>query len=500
MTTRAALMPRVSSEMQAADERLSKAAQRREMRAYCERQGWQVVAEYEAETFESGWTHDISKRPVLSSALADAEAGKYDVLLVHESSRFARNVELAQMVRRRLRAAGVRLVDIGAPGIDDRTAEGKMFITVQDGMNEYWSDKISEHTKKAKREAFERGLHLGDPPFGYRRVTPSLPLEQVPNEIEAIRDGYRDYITGATYTEIAAKWNAAGLKPRSKQGHTRFTVPAMQTIFENDFYAGYIWHKSQRRVGAHEPAISEETWQAAQSRVRRQPGRMRTLRLLSGIATCMACEGPVWVTSHGRSTSRAYYYREASHERGRSCANERTMWRASAVEEEIDRIIAAMNRGRAWYERVDRDARRLPVVDSRELRERLQAEQARVTTAYLEEAISEREWRARKEDIKTRLARLPGEQPARVLFAGERLTSMGQAWGIMSVEARREACRIVFERVLVDTRAHRVAVTPWNDFEPAFAARRAEVCGLGPPGFEPVPLTSMYSAADLGAA
>lgn len=97
----------------------------------------------------------------------------------------------------------------------------------------------------------------------------------VPEEAAAIAEAVRDYAAGAGYTEIARRWNAQGLRPHSRQGHTTFTVSAVQSIIENDFYTGLVHHKGERRRGAHEPIITEGLWLAAQQRVRRQPSHAR---------------------------------------------------------------------------------------------------------------------------------------------------------------------------------------------------------------------------------
>ncbi len=481
---RVALLARVSKDEKGEGSVLSLPAQLRAMRARCQREGWQIVAEYTAPG-ESAYTADLRRRPVLLEAVVAAEAGAFDLLMTHESSRFARNALLALEVQGRLTRAGVHLLDDAARRLEPATAESGFRDTINFGVNEYWSAKMGEHIRKVKRELFEMGLHLGDPPFGYARTGPREPLAVVPDEAAAVREGFRDYVAGASYTEIAAQWNARGLRTRSKQGHTQFTVPAMQTIFENDFYAGFVRHHAERRVGAHEALISEDLWLAAQSRVNRRGSRARHRRALSGVASCVECGGPVWLTSHGKKGHTIYYYREASKERGRACVNSGSMWRADEVEEGLDRVMVTMGADAAWLKRVERASRKAPVADSGE-RERLQAERRRATNAYMAAALAEEEWRSRLAVIDGRLSRLAPVMPGGVVFAGERLASVSQLWGVMDVDDRREACRILFEAVSLDTRGHGLWLRPWPEFEPYFTARRdAVVSLLGPPGFEP---------------
>ncbi len=166
------------------------------------------------------------------------------------------------------------------------------------------------------------------------------------------------------------------------------------------------------------------------------------------------------------------------------------MWRCEEAEAEVDGIIQGMALDYGWLAEVDREARRMPKVDDGERRE-LEARRRRVTTAYLENALSEQEWRFELQAIDDRLARLPTGSPDAIRFAGERLASFGQLWVGMTTAEQREACRILFERVGTDTRRKRLWVHPWPEFQPLFAMRR-EMCrrsvcvGMVPPaGLEP---------------
>src|SRR5688500_3929753 len=91
-TQRAALYYRVSSEEQV--EGYSLDAQQRAARAYCESHGWSVAHEYRDEG-RSARTDDLRKRPAFAAMLADADAGLFDVVVVHKLDRFARNRRIA---------------------------------------------------------------------------------------------------------------------------------------------------------------------------------------------------------------------------------------------------------------------------------------------------------------------------------------------------------------------------------------------------------------------
>ncbi len=476
---RAALLLRVSDPSQASRDRLSLDAQRRVLRERCEREGWVVVREYVG-AGESAFTNDMRKRESIRELTRDASQGLFDVLLVHDLSRFARDEELGFAVFNLLAGHGVELVN-ASNDVDYRTPEGRMMLSIDLGLNSYWSRKMSFHIRKSKRERFELGLHVGDAPFGYRRgLTTKDPLVPVPAEAAAIAEAFRDYAAGAGYTEIARRWNAMGLRPRSKRGNVLFTASAVQSIIENDFYAGFVRYKGERKRGAHQPIVSEELYLAAQARVSRRVSRARSPRMLAGIARCVECGGPIWQSRAGHGHG-YWYYRESSRVRGTPCPNAGRMWRCEEAEEEVSRIVRAMALEPRWLEWVDREARRLDErEDENAERVALEARKSRVTKAYVNGALSEREWQAQLRAIEDRLAKLrPTRRPA-VSLAQERLASIGQLWDGMTAEERREACRILFEAVSLDTARRRLWVRPWPEFEPLFTLRRT-LCESGTP-------------------
>jgi DNA invertase Pin-like site-specific DNA recombinase len=351
---RCALLARVSKPDQALDENKSLDGQLRTMRERAEREGWSVVREYVAPG-ESAYTAKLEKRRIVAQAVRDAEHGEFDILVVHESSRIARNALVDRQIRDRLEACGVELVDLANP-MSRKTAVGKFMVGFQAQANEYWSDMISEHAKKAYDEPFARGLHCGAAPFGYERgATTNDPVVVVASEAAAIVKGFDDYIGGKGFTEIMHEWNAQGFRPHSKHGHTRFNISGVQRVLGNDFYAGYVRHAGERRKGCHQPIISEVTWQRSQTRVqRRSKASLGGGGLVTGVISCAACGGPVWTTA--ASGGRYRYYREAAVSQNRECVVAGELWRVDEVDPQIEAVVLSMAAGDEWLKLVDDEA------------------------------------------------------------------------------------------------------------------------------------------------
>ncbi|NJD64191.1 MAG: hypothetical protein FIB00_02915 [Chloroflexi bacterium] len=249
-------------------------------------------------------------------------------------------------------------------------------------------------------------------------------------------------------------------------------------MLQNEFYAGYIHRRGERRRGAHEPIVSEELWLRVQERIGRgyAAPRSRSPRALSGIAVCAECQGPLWLTTSGNPRYphlRRAYYRETSKIRQRPCSKRRTSWRAEAAEEEVASVIRAMAFDREWCARIDREARRLPQGDAYAAeRTELVGSRRRATRAYVAGDLEEAEWNRIKTAIDARLAAIPAPLPGGVLFGLERLIEVGRVWDGMAQEEQREGVRLVFERVELDTANKLIWLKPWPEFDSLFRHRR----------------------------
>jgi site-specific DNA recombinase len=116
---------RVSSEEQV--EGFSLDAQNRAVDFYCRDHGYQVVARY-CDEGKSARTDDLAKRPDFRRMLADAEAGRFDVLIVHKLDCFARNLRVILETLDRLDKANVGFIYI-SENMDFSTPMGRMVLS-----------------------------------------------------------------------------------------------------------------------------------------------------------------------------------------------------------------------------------------------------------------------------------------------------------------------------------------------------------------------------------
>jgi DNA invertase Pin-like site-specific DNA recombinase len=110
---------------------------------------------------------DAAKRPQFQRMVRDAEAGEFDVLLVRETSRFARNWRQAGGYEDRLHEAGVVVAYIYEGRLSTDRA-GQLQLVVNHAINEEYREKLADNVQRGYRvKRFEAGKFSGTPPIGY---------------------------------------------------------------------------------------------------------------------------------------------------------------------------------------------------------------------------------------------------------------------------------------------------------------------------------------------
>ena len=176
---RAFAWARVSTDMQE-EKGLSLPEQLREIRAYAEKNGIEIVAEFsEAASAFQKKALRVEFQRMLEKARLDNEVS---AIIVHDLSRFGRDSLEAQINRRDLSNAGVKVISISDPNVDPESVAGVYMEHILLAKNEAYSREIAFHTKKGCRANIqtrdaETGWcykNGGQPLWGYK----SLRLER----------------------------------------------------------------------------------------------------------------------------------------------------------------------------------------------------------------------------------------------------------------------------------------------------------------------------------
>jgi DNA invertase Pin-like site-specific DNA recombinase len=309
-TLRAALYERVSSEEQV--EGYSLDAQDRAGRLYCEAQGWEVIDVYRDEG-KSARTDDLSKRPAFQQLLADAEAGLFDVIVVHKLDRFSRNLRLTLETLDRLEKANVGFVSINE-NMDFATPMGRVVLSTMGSLAQFYSDNLASETKKGKAERKAQGLYNGLLPFGLKKSGQGIPIPD-PDTYPGLLLAFRLAAEGTSDREVAEALNAAGYRTTGNRGPNLFTKDTVCRMLKNRFYLGELPDgKGGWMPGVHEQVLDEELFERAQlareanmtnaAKVNRRHRRYS----LSGLAVCGLCGGRLHFHTQREGRARVYCY------------------------------------------------------------------------------------------------------------------------------------------------------------------------------------------------
>ena len=330
--TRAALYLRVSTVRQAEVD-LSIPDQLSQTKAYCERHGWRVVAEYA----EPGASAMDDNRPEFQKMIERAcdEDRPIDVIVVHSFSRFFRDAFGLEMYVRKLAKHNVKLVSITQElGDDPAQVMMRQVIALFD---EYQSRENGKHVLRAMKENARQGFYNGSRlPLGYtlsegekrgHRVKKKLIVDPV--EAETVKLIFRLYLEGEGergpmgVKAVTKALNEKGLRTRLG---ARYGVASVHKILSNPVYIGsWRFNRRDAKTGREKasseiievsvPAIIEA---AVFDKVQKSlKGRQPTMTpprfvngpiLLSGLAHCATCGGPMTLRTGTSKTGKIHRY------------------------------------------------------------------------------------------------------------------------------------------------------------------------------------------------
>lgn len=150
---RAALYARVSTTGHGQDTGL----QLDELRQVAAQRSWAT-----SEFVDEGVSGSKDRRPALDRLMADARAGKLDIVAVWRFDRFARDTRHLLTAMDEFRQLGVHFVSLREQ-VDTSTPMGKAMFTIISAIGELEKDLIRERVVAGVRRAQAAGKHCGRP-------------------------------------------------------------------------------------------------------------------------------------------------------------------------------------------------------------------------------------------------------------------------------------------------------------------------------------------------
>lgn len=260
---------------------LSPESQLSEIQAYCIREGILLAKEYIFIEQDGKSGRKSQNRDAFQTMIATAKQTPrpFDVLLLWEFSRFARNQDESTFYKSILRKKlGIDVISVKEPiphGMYGRLIE--MIIEWQD---EFYSVNLSTEVTRSMKLKATKGQYNGKVPLGYYKPPKETPVI-VPEEAHIVRTAFDLYASGYDKNYIIHYLNDKGYK--TKTGKV-FDSYAVDYILENPFYIGKIrWNRRESSGNSkykdesewiiadsfHEPIIDMETWNLVQDRLKK---------------------------------------------------------------------------------------------------------------------------------------------------------------------------------------------------------------------------------------
>ena len=246
---RVAVYVRVSTQRQAQTQTIEQQIVR--LRAYVEEQGW--ILESEHLYRDEGYSGSTLNRPGLDSLRDRAALAEFDVVLITEPDRLARNYVHQMLVMEELERRGIRVEFLDRPMSDD--PHDRLLLQIRGAVAEYERTQISDRMRRGRLMKYRAGqlLPWTRPPYAFRvdperpRVPAGVHLDEA--EAAVVAEMFDWYLEpGTTLYGVAKRLTDLGLPtPTGKQ---RWNVSTVRGILTNSAYTGTTHANRSRPVPA----------------------------------------------------------------------------------------------------------------------------------------------------------------------------------------------------------------------------------------------------------
>jgi DNA invertase Pin-like site-specific DNA recombinase len=452
-------------------------------RAVCTEHGWTVVDAY-VDNDRSASRFATTGRPDWERLLDDLTAGRFDVLVMWESSRGDRKSEDWMRFLSTCRDHGVLIHVTTHERTYDMTVPRDWKILAEEGVsNAYASEETSLRVRRATSRQAAAGMPHGKLLYGYRREydpTTGALIRQVIDDAprlamasgcaaagpvlltsswyspaDVIREGARRVLAGESLRAIAGDFNARRI-PTPRRGKRGWTLEQLGEQLRNPAYIARRIHRGED-VGEAKwpPLLNEMTFHGVAARLS-APER-RTMRegaikhLLSGIAVCGVCSEPLRVLrNRGRLTYSCW----------RRVRGEGAGFHVARLEARLDAFVTKVLIARlagpdlteAWQAGAGVDGEMRKLLEELETkRAQLEADIAEAISSGMRPALLARMDQARSADIEAleRRVRRVRLSPMVAELADPDAEVVAARWAGLSLTQKREMIRGWCERIEV---------------------------------------------------
>ena len=304
MTKKCALYTRVSTNSQAELEYGSCEAQKDRIVSYIKSQeGLEVYKEYS----DPGFTGSNIDRPALRELLRDVAARKVEFVMTYKIDRLTRSSKDFYSLIEFFEKNGVSFVSV-SERFDTSSASGRLLRNIMLTFAQFEREMTAERTKDKLNQRAEKGMwNGGNIPIGYKPVDGKLLL--VTKEATAIRGIFERFVSTGSLARTMDFIKENQIK--SPKTGNLISINGVFTILRNPVYIGKMRWGQKIHHAIHEPIISKELFEAAQS-LKKEKIIKRPIHknyLLKGLIKCAECGSSMTPCYTNKKIKRFYYYK-----------------------------------------------------------------------------------------------------------------------------------------------------------------------------------------------
>lgn len=295
---------------------------------------------------DDGYSGTNFERPEFKRMIKDIEDGKINCVIVKDLSRFGRDyIDTGRYLERFFPEMDVRFIAI-SDGIDSMKQAYDMMLPIKNIFNEQYARDISKKIQATVKTKQHSGEFIGSfASYGYKKSPidkNKLVIDEYPAGI--VKRIFNMYISGVGKQKIARiltdegilcpsaykQLNGEHYRNINYKENTYWTYSTINSILHKEIYIGNMVqgtkHQSMRgrqnRVAkedwivvskTHEPIIDQETWDKAQSLLRRRTRQLdlaSNQNIFAGFIRCGDCDAAMarvsWSRADGTKTDSFY--------------------------------------------------------------------------------------------------------------------------------------------------------------------------------------------------
>ena len=295
-----AIYTRVSTDNQAEVEFNSCQAQEEKIKSFINSQENLFVFKVYS---DAGFSGASLERPALVEMLRDIQENKINVVIVYKIDRLTRSPKDFYALIEIFENYKVDFISI-TERFDTSTPSGRLLRNIMLTFAQLERELTSERTKDKLLERAQKGMwNGGSVPFGYKVVDKRL-----------VPDGQKLRKIFAIFAEtgsLARTYQLLKRKQIFNDKNLSFSKAHLQSILRNPIYIGKMRFSGKIYQGLHQPLISEDLFNHAQTLHHEKQRKMRLYKdyLLAGLIHCAECNSAMTPAFTNKKRGRYHYYR-----------------------------------------------------------------------------------------------------------------------------------------------------------------------------------------------